>query len=119
MPIPERFTTFLSLYDLCVEGFLDYTEDLIVDDLQKRIKCNVWFRKANRLVMMEMFIDDIIFKSLQYEGTRSFNAFVEKLWNRECATSIQSLVRGMLTRRKVHFALLSNDDDALARVMGW
>jgi hypothetical protein len=31
----------------------------------------------------------------------------------------QALVRGMLTRRKVHFALLSGDDDALGRVMGW
>jgi len=31
----------------------------------------------------------------------------------------QAQVRGMLTRRKVHFALLSSDDDALGRVMGW
>lgn len=31
----------------------------------------------------------------------------------------QALVRGMLTRRKVHFALLSGDNDALGRVMGW
>ena len=31
----------------------------------------------------------------------------------------QAQVRGMLTRRQVHFALLSPDDDSLARVMGW
>ena len=31
----------------------------------------------------------------------------------------QAKVRGMLTRRKVHLALLSSDDDALACVIGW
>ena len=31
--------------------------------------------------------------------------------------TIQALARGVLTRRKVHFALLSSDPDALARIM--
>ena len=34
-----------------------------------------------------------------------------------CAQIIQALARGVLTRRKVHFALLSSDPDALARIM--
>ena len=35
----------------------------------------------------------------------------------ERATTIQALARGVLTRRKVHFALLSSEPDALARIM--
>ena len=35
----------------------------------------------------------------------------------QSATTIQALARGVLTRRKVHFALLSADPDALARIM--
>ena len=35
----------------------------------------------------------------------------------EGAKTIQALARGVLTRRKVHFALLSADPDALARIM--
>jgi len=33
------------------------------------------------------------------------------------ATAIQALARGVLTRRKIHFALLSADADALRRIM--
>lgn len=33
------------------------------------------------------------------------------------ATTIQALARGVLTRRKIHFALLSADPDALRRIM--
>jgi hypothetical protein len=35
----------------------------------------------------------------------------------EGARTIQALARGGLTRRTVHFALLSADPDALARIM--
>jgi len=34
-----------------------------------------------------------------------------------CAQIIQALTRGILTRRKIHFALLSADPDALERIM--
>jgi len=120
MCIPERFTTFLSLYNLCVEGFLDYSEDIPHEELMKKIKCNVRICKASRLVCMELFQDgDIIFKSQQYDVPMFFTALVKMWWESKMATSIQAQVRGMLTRRKVHFALLSPDDDALARVMGW
>jgi hypothetical protein len=33
------------------------------------------------------------------------------------AIIIQALARGILTRRKIHFALLSADPDALERIM--
>jgi len=39
-----------------------------------------------------------------------------KIVNKQ-ATAIQALARGVLTRRKIHFALLSADADALRRIM--
>ena len=47
-----------------------------------------------------------------------FNITDAEFWNREeKAGTIQALARGVLTRRKIHFALLSADADALRRIM--
>jgi len=60
----------------------------------------------------------------EYDSSSAYAAFMSDLWEdeydeeeHENATTIQALARGVLTRRKIHFALLSSDPDALRRIM--
>ena len=49
---------------------------------------------------------------------KAANSILETQWYvKRCAQIIQALTRGILTRRKIHFALLSADPDALERIM--
>ena len=59
----------------------------------------------------------------EYDSTSPYALhIIENLWEEEdeddiCARTIQALARGVLTRRNIHFALLSSDPDALASIM--
>ena len=58
----------------------------------------------------------------EYDSSSNYAMYMLDLWTEEdederCAKVIQALARGVLTRRKIHFALLSADPDALARIM--
>ena len=58
----------------------------------------------------------------EYNGSSRFAMCLTNFWigedeDERCAKVIQALARGVLIRRKIHFALLSADPDALARIM--
>jgi len=51
-----------------------------------------------------------------FKHPNTFSKWMLRNVNKQ-ATAIQALARGVLTRRKIHFALLSADADALRRIM--
>jgi hypothetical protein len=51
------------------------------------------------------------------EEAEMFKQDVEEYLIYSSSVTIQALARGILTRRKIHFALLSPDADALKRIM--
>lgn len=75
-----------------------------------------YVREHRRMAMKDIIGTDAFFGQMNTDAF-SRNNDVTMVTFFDSAVRIQALARGVLTRRKVHFALLSADPDALARIL--
>ena len=118
-PPPAEFI----LSDAEVEYWKKRTEDLLEsgkNDLNDFTVCSVNLYECGVCGKFAFAMDDCCdeITNLHQVTEKAANSILETQWYvKRCAQIIQALTRGILTRRKIHFALLSADPDALERIM--